>query len=484
MEDNSFEWEQFNQLDFEKHFSVHNAHIVEDQDTEDKEYAAPTTTVCSQNEDEIDFKYKKDAVEYWTSGKTGKLSITSVKHRFRKVTSERQLRRWMDQVRKGGSRKDKLLRISDHTLQNFIEAMDKQLIVHDVDLQRWALNAKRMVNLKGFVASSSWVWKFKRMHGIVSRKVTKFVTKHEIYSRNVESVQCEVFINEVKSRLTANGPENVFNSDQSGFNLEHHSGRTLAYRGSKKVESVVQSVSSTTQSYTIQPTISAAGKLLSPLLIVLKEVGGEFGLRVQETMFRPKNVFILASTSGKLTSAHLKTWLKDVFFPNVGSSSVLLLDSWGGQCSKTVSEATPHDKELKHLIIPKGTTGRIQPLDVYGFRVWKNFVKRFSDIVILYDYNVNLHLRNNIIKLQSLTHNQFSSPRFTDLFKYAWFKSGYIENRPPHFDNPVDFCFGANSAPICDICGNAAIITCAWCKKSFCFQNFFTEYHFCETYVP
>jgi len=46
----------------------------------------------------------------------------------------------------------------------------------------------------------------------------------------------------------------------------------------------------------------------------------------------------------------------------------------------------------------------IQPLDVYGFRIWKNFVRTFSDRVLLLNYDINLHLRNNIIKLQSLTH--------------------------------------------------------------------------------
>lgn len=125
----------------------------------------------------------------------------------------------------------------------------------------------------------------------------------------------------------------------------------------------------------------------------------------------------------------------------------------------------------------------IQPLDVYGFRIWKNFIKHFSDIVILYDYDVNLHLRDNIVKLQSLTHNQFSSPRFTNLFKYSWYKSGYIETRPPEFDNPVKFCFAQNS-PTCDICGEAAVITCAWCKKSLCLKHFFHDYHYCEKYNP
>ncbi|KYN10456.1 hypothetical protein ALC57_17407, partial [Trachymyrmex cornetzi] len=64
-----------------------------------------------------------------------------------------------------------------------------------------------------------------------------------------------------------------------------------------------------------------------------------------------------------------------------------------------------------------------------------------SDIILIYNYDVNLHLRNNIIKIQSLIHNQLSSPRFINLFKYSWYKSGYLQEKPPEFDNPVDYCF-------------------------------------------
>ena len=64
------------------------------------------------------------------------------------------------------------------------------------------------------------------------------------------------------------------------------------------------------------------------------------------------------------------------------------------------------------MIILEGTTGKVQPLDVYGFRIWKNYVRHFSDSVVLLDYNLNLNIQNNIIKLQSLVHNQLSSPRY------------------------------------------------------------------------
>ncbi|XP_036138898.1 uncharacterized protein LOC118644430 [Monomorium pharaonis] len=209
------------------------------------------------------------------------------------------------------------------------------------------------------------------------------------------------------------GVENIYNSGQSGFQLEFHSGCTLAPKFIKNVESIVQSTSATTHSYTIQPTISADGRLLSPLFIVLKEITGTFSPRVQETLFNASNIFVTASKSGKLTSNHVKTWLKEVFFPNVGPQSVLLLDSWSGHCPKIVSETKPDSAtDIVFLTIPAGTTGKIQPLDVYGFRLWKNFIKYFSDTIMLLDLALDLHNRNNILKLQSLTHHQSRHPGF------------------------------------------------------------------------
>jgi len=104
---------------------------------------------------------------------------------------------------------------------------------------------------------------------------------------------------------------------------------------------------------------------------------------------------------------------------------MLLLDSWTGHYPSQLEQYIPEDKEVKFMIIPKKTISFIQPLDVFGFRIWKNFVQTFSDNVILQEKDNNLHSRNDIIKLQSLIHNQFSWSRFKNLFQYAWFKSVY-----------------------------------------------------------
>jgi len=144
--------------------------------------------------------------------------------------------------------------------------------------------------------------KFKRAHRIVSRKINKFITRKTLESGAELAATADAFVSDIQSCIPRIGLENLYNSDQSGFQLEMHSGRTLAVEGEKKVQCTVQSVSATTHSYTIQPLISATRQLLSPLFLVLKESNGKFGPIVEENLFRPKNVYLEASKSGKLTT--------------------------------------------------------------------------------------------------------------------------------------------------------------------------------------
>ncbi|CAK9815740.1 hypothetical protein ANTPLA_LOCUS8759 [Anthophora plagiata] len=106
-----------------------------------------------------------------------------------------------------------------------------------------------------------------------------------------------------------------------------------------------------------------------------------------------------------------------------------------------------------------------------------------SIVIVPLLHNINLHARNNIIKLQSLVHNQFSSPRFQNFIKYSWYKSGYIDEKLNAFHNPVEYCYSVENEPRCHICGDVAIIKCAWCKKSLCLKHFFDEYHYCRNYI-
>jgi len=61
--------------------------------------------------------------------------------------------------------------------------------------------------------------------------------------------------------------------------------------------------------------------------------------------------------------------------------------------SNITSDLISAGKHITTMIISKGITGKIQPLDIYGFRIWKNFAKRFSGIVSRLESNINLHIR-------------------------------------------------------------------------------------------
>lgn len=83
-----------------------------------------------------------------------------------------------------------------------------------------------------------------------------------------------------------------------------------------------------------------------------------------------------------------------------------------------------------------------------------------QDFVILHNLDINLSQRNNVLELQSLVFDQFSSPRYKNLFQYSWFKSGYISDRPGSFDNPVKFGFKGDQI-VCDICTEIRMIICS-----------------------
>jgi len=90
-----------------------------------------------------------------------------------------------------------------------------------------------------FKASKTWVKRFKIEHDIVSQEITKFVTRKSLLSKQDLENKCDTFIENVKYYIHQYGQENIYNSNQSGFQLELHSGRILAHKGIKKVETVI-----------------------------------------------------------------------------------------------------------------------------------------------------------------------------------------------------------------------------------------------------
>jgi hypothetical protein len=433
---------------------------------------------------------KKKAVEFWRSGKKGTLKFETVRHNFRFIRSRAQLHRYERQVQEAGTRKEKFCKIHVGLLSRFQAAKEALLPVHDNDLKRWALeeNKKLEQPLKNFKASIGWIWMWKKTHSIVSRKITRVVSnKYSLDQRAVSDTAIE-FVKQVRDVLDSHPSRQVLNTDQSGFKKELHSGRTLDFRGRKSVESVVQSVNATTHSYTIQPTISMDGELMSPLLICLQEAGGKFPRTV--TIFQAPNIHPVASASGLMTKNLLiNEYFKEVLFPAAKEDFLLLVDSWGTYKDQdAIVCVEPDNKTMTLMQIPPKTTGIIQPLDVYFFRMWKDFIRKVSDRILLDRLEVNLFQRDNILKIQSITHNQFSASRFKNFIKYAWFKAGYIDQRPEAHVTPVQYCFEMDifeqncQKLIGDgVCEVATFIRCSHCELRLCFSHFYFDFHYCNS---
>lgn len=188
--------------------------------------------------------------------------------------------------------------------------------------------------------------------------------------RNEEEVNASAtaFVEKCREHFDNFPADCVLNTDQSGFNLEMLFGRTLEQKGTKIVESRIN-----------QPTLSAAGRLITPLFIVLQEQGGVFGPIVSRNMFKHKEILVMPTTSGKVTKDIMKAWFLQVYFPNVANNSCLLVDAFTTYRDRqAIDLEKPPTSTYAVEVIPKGTTGMVQPLDVYFFRLYKNFVKKIG----------------------------------------------------------------------------------------------------------
>lgn len=313
------------------------------------------------------------------------------------------------------------------------------------------------------------------------------------------------FRNRFKGDIRGHGKNNVFNTDQSGFNLELLTERTLDFKGTKKVMATIKSKNSATHSYTAQFLISATGELIKPLFIILQETNGEFGERVQRTMFKHQEIHVMPSSSGKLTKPLLRDWFENVYFPNVGRNSILLVDSLTTYKDRSLIDANkPENVNYEVIVIPAGLTGTLQPLDVLFNRPYKSFLRKISDYINLnHSETIKLHARDTILTLQTVTHNQFRSPRFHAFIEHSWRKSGLLEEQEDQeqeekdepqilrFQDPNGFCFNA-LVILRDQCVTCTqrpcFIKCAWCKSCYCFIHFLSDdlknFHYCEEYIP
>lgn len=466
-------------------------YISSDEDTNttddngDEEWRNDEGEKVTHNLNQYSLEYMKAVVAFADEkNAAGKPCHTwkSIHNRFKSLPNQSYVSLFRNYLQRQGTKQQKCRAIDKITYDKFINARERALPIHDLDLQRWALKTADEVKLNNFHASHGWLINFKRRHGIVSRRITNMVTRHDVENYNVVQKSKQDFLVQYYHLLSDYSPSEVINTDQSGVEKEVHSSRTLSAIGMKKVYGIVSSKNACTHSYTVQPSISLDGKVVGPILLCLQEINGRMGETVKKKLFKPANVVITCSSSGKLTSSLVAYWRDKCLLPNIGKRCLLLSDSWGGHKDQKLYEKKNCDgKEVLRLEIPKRTTSELQPLDCFYNRQMKNFIKKIYNRVALDQIPIHLYERNNIIKLVSLMHDQLSAPVFQLMVKYSWFSAGLLKQNPSPFSTVNEICFPSiTSYEQCELqaCVEGVFITCAHCSKKMCFNHFFIDYHF------
>ena len=447
-----------------------------DESEEENDYVP----VLNENEEKVGQEYftreeMTKIVKYADDG----ASFKSIQHRFRRVKHAQyvsKFRKYLEEY-EHGTYQQMLCEISKYTFERFKEERANLKTIHDADLKTWALERSRQLNFSRFRASANWTSIFKLKNKIVSRKITKFVTKsYNTQQDKILESGKDFLINFHREIANDYDADQIFNTDQSGFKYEMHGARSLSLRGERTTMSVAQQMDKLTHSYTLQPIISMSGKLQRNIMIVFQEKDGKFGPRVAAALPHINGIYVTCSRSGKIERSTIEQWKTNCLAPLIPRGKCcLVVDSFSTHRRDDVFDI--EGQQVKVEILPAGTTSFLQPLDVYFFRQWKRMFKKMSEHIILENYLIDLHKRDTIIKLHALIWNQLSADEFTPMIKYAWKKSGFpvsIRN----FSSPQDLLFALVNQQVCNSCEKMSFMKCIYCKLTFCFGHLFNPLHF------
>lgn len=282
--------------------------------------------------------------------------FATIKHNFPRVKHYNYIERFRKRLESSETRIEKLTKITNFVFEKFIYARQSLLPVHDIDLQRWAIQNAQEIHINNFKACPLWLYFFKFNFGIVFRKVTKVVTKISEEANIAEDAS--QFIYYVQPIILRVHASHVINTDQSGFHYEMYSKRTLSLSGEQSTSLCVNSLNAISHSYTIKPAITMEGKLFPKFLICLQDKSGRFGPQISENLPKFKNVVIKCSNSGKMTKELVSEFNIEIIKLQFSTDFVYLVDSWNGHTDEEIY-TTIFENQCKFLKIPPHCTSLI-----------------------------------------------------------------------------------------------------------------------------
>ncbi|EGT31220.1 hypothetical protein CAEBREN_15969 [Caenorhabditis brenneri] len=419
-----------------------------------------------------------EALKFYREPSKGSRSLSCMTSNFRWIKTPKHLEKLRKFEKEKESFKESrrsMLKVLSARLYEVVkEKLQKGITLHDCDLMMIARDInRRETKVIGFLASQSWITRWKQGHRIVSRRVTKFVTRKCFINKDKIEKEAQEFVKNCRSDFSSFSPSMIFNADQCGIQKELYTARALAFLGDKIIERLIQAKSSLTHSFTFMPMLFMDGSLGPKAFMVLAESTGRF----PPTRPIPNcpNLEVRAGKSHIMTKELMKEWLRTcVFIPNNPRKMFMVVDSWPSfKDHVSIQSCVPSGYQATVRNIPPHATSLIQPLDVHWNGPWKNLLKKFTAYALNFHTDYLIANRNNEIWMISLLYHQVSADVFKPFLQYSWKKAGYVDTYSP-FLNPSQFCFGHSGSEDCYIngCQEYAFIHCARCKNFICFNHF------------
>lgn len=173
--------------------------------------------------------------------------------------------RFRQRLESNGTRFEKLKSVDNKVLTLFTQARKAHAPVHGRTIQRWARQSANAFNITDLLASDSWLKRFKRRHGIVSRKVTIYKSRADLANQATVAELIGNFTEQYRRESAQFDRSSIWNYDQTGLNYEPANFRALSFKGERDTIIKLDSHNKHSHSYTVQPMISRGGRLFPRL---------------------------------------------------------------------------------------------------------------------------------------------------------------------------------------------------------------------------
>lgn len=119
--------------------------------------------------DDFSFDEKMRVIQMAQKNPTWPLELLRLKSGCYKLARRAQINEWEQQVKNGGTVREKRRLIKNWVYEKCIESQSKKKKFSNAMIQKWALEAKKIFKLSRLSASDTWLHSFKREHRITGK---------------------------------------------------------------------------------------------------------------------------------------------------------------------------------------------------------------------------------------------------------------------------------------------------------------------------